>query len=119
MPVKAKVGSWLDKSNGEDVDEAYESSDNEGSSARAAPVDKLTKAAQEPMDDGDSDDEDDGERGVAAAESKREADIDWEEMIPKIRPALEDQSGKRRRAFIDRYLYVDESCEWSLYNLME
>lgn len=105
MPAKAKVGSWLDKSNGEDVDEAYESSGDEGSSTRGKPP------AAEPLDDGDSEDEDE-EEIVAAEESKREAVVDWETVIPRIRPSLEDQSAKRRRAFIDRYLYVDENCEY-------
>jgi hypothetical protein len=102
MTSKAKVGSWLDKANGSGVDEAYESSDDEGSSA----MDKVVQAATKPMDNGDEDDDE----GEAADESRREANVDWEAVVPKIRPALEDQSKRRRRAFIDRYLYVDEKC---------
>lgn len=114
MPAKAKVGSWLDKSNGSGVDEAYESSDDEGSSARVAAA--AAVKTNQPLDDGDSDDEvDEGGDLGRNEETKREVNVDWENVLPKIRPALEDPSSKRRRAFIDKYLYVNESCESARY----
>ena len=115
MPAKAKVGSWLDKSNGSGVDEAYESSDSdeEGSSGAAAGnADKLKDAAKNPIIEDGSEDEAEVDGG--ADETKREVDIDWELGMPKIRPALEDQSKKRRRAFMERYLYVNDTCTYPI-----
>lgn len=115
MPAQAKVGSWLDKSEGYGMDEANESSDEEGSSA---PVkyqlngrQAIANGAASGDDDDGDEDEDEDQAMSDSPESKREANIDWDAVLPKIRPALEEQSQRRRRGFIERYLYVTEECE--------
>ncbi len=56
-----------------------------------------------------SDDDDASEAGGSGV--KREENIEWESVLSKVRQALEDPSDKRRRAFVERYLYVDADCE--------
>lgn len=101
MSSKAKVGTWLAKTDGDDDDDA---SSESGSSASSAEVNGTTamsgSAAVKPFQD-TSDEEDDGDAEVVAVE-----EIDWEVLLPKIRLAVMDPSAKRRRAFVTRYLKV-------------
>ncbi|WRT67086.1 uncharacterized protein IL334_004052 [Kwoniella shivajii] len=96
MPSKVKVGSWLEKNDGADAAEAYES----GSESSSEEQVNGYRA---------HDDEEEEEEPVRDDnQGKREADVDWEAIGPKLRPSLMDRSKKRRRAFIGRYLYVTE-----------
>ncbi|KAL7422316.1 translational activator of GCN4 [Cryptotrichosporon argae] len=87
MAASTKVGSWLGNNGSAAPGEAYES-------------------GSETSEKGDAlRDDDDG-----AAVEGREVDIDWDEVLPLVRPTLSDASAKRRLQFVSRYLYVtDES----------
>ncbi|WWC61174.1 uncharacterized protein I303_103754 [Kwoniella dejecticola CBS 10117] len=100
MSAQSKVGSWLEKNDGTDATEAYDSGSEASDPARPNGV---TAASA----DGDEDDEiDDG--ATSEAMGKREVEVDWEAIIPKLRTSLMDKSKKRRQAFIARYLYVSD-----------
>lgn len=108
MGSKAKVGSWLNKNEGEDVDEANESSDEGSSSGSMNGDDGAVTAAKMNGKVHLSEDEED------EVEQEKEEDIDWEQLLPKLRPAILDTSGKRKVAFISRYLTVTQNCKHSL-----
>ncbi|WWC90100.1 uncharacterized protein L201_005033 [Kwoniella dendrophila CBS 6074] len=99
MSAQSKVGSWLEKNDGADEGEAYESGSE--ASVNGTP----NGATPNHVEDEDDDDEiaDDARDDVIG---KREVNVDWESIGPKLRPSLLDKSKKRRRAFIARYLYV-------------
>ncbi|WVR05268.1 hypothetical protein IAU60_002280 [Kwoniella sp. DSM 27419] len=109
MTSKSKVGSWLEKNDGADAEEAYESSSgSEAGEGRSEPNGASSKSA---IVHEDGDDDVDDEFDVAADEAvqgRREAEVDWEALLPKLRSSLMDKSKKRRQAFISRYLYVSE-----------
>jgi hypothetical protein len=103
MPANDKVGSWLGGAAG-----AADENDSDGSDS--APQHRINGKIPNDRDEDEQDDEDEGVTGAADG-VKREENVDWESILPKVRPALEDPSDKRRRAFIGRYLYVSESCK--------
>ncbi|WWD10197.1 hypothetical protein V865_008331 [Kwoniella europaea PYCC6329] len=95
MSAQTKVGSWLEKNDGTDAGEAYESESEVSADGRPNGA----------VDDDDEVDEDDERIDV---QGKREVEVDWESIGPKLRPSLMDRSKKRRRAFFARYLYVSD-----------
>jgi hypothetical protein len=108
MPANDKVGSWLGDAKGAaDGDESDESD--------SAPVQRSNGQTRRGEDAEDEEDDDEEEEVNGAADGvKREENVEWETVLPKVRPALEDPSDKRRRTFIGRYLYVSESCKLHL-----
>ncbi|WVQ78061.1 hypothetical protein IAT38_000142 [Cryptococcus sp. DSM 104549] len=100
MSSTAKVGSWLEQSN-DDTAEAYES----GSDAGSDVPEGNGKPPAVVEEESESEEEDEEEKVNV---SRREAEVDWESMGSKWRPALMDKSKARRQAFISRYLYVSE-----------
>jgi hypothetical protein len=101
MPAKAKVGSWLERNDSTDINEAYDS----GSGSASGSDDDGEGAVDVTGGGAGSDSEEEQEEKV-----DRNEVIEWEVVLPKIRPALLDLSPKRREAFIARYLQVTESC---------
>lgn len=103
MPAKAKVGSWLEGSSAA-ASEAYESSGSSASSSGSeAGENEVTQTRQTNgfvVNDESSDDEDEG--------SERDEVVDWDVLLPKLRPAMMDRSKKRRAAFVSRYLTVTD-----------
>ncbi|KAL1405501.1 translational activator of GCN4 [Vanrija albida] len=110
MSTKAKVGSWLGKGSAEAKGDANDS-DSEASDITApSEAGDAAPPARQADDDDEDDDDDDGAITPADAEAARELNIDWEVVLPKVRPALLDKSRKRREDFVARFLYVsDES----------
>lgn len=114
--AKDKVGSWLEMNQNAPPAEAYASDSDSGESEAST-----SAAVRQPKANGKSpavaqDDEEDGEEDVYAPpadERGREEDIDWEDVLSRLKLALGDKSKKRRQAFIARYLYVTKTCESS------
>ncbi|WVF72242.1 hypothetical protein IAT40_007054 [Kwoniella sp. CBS 6097] len=106
MSSKVKVGSWLEKNDGTDGGEAYDSASENSESGRPNGNGKLVVPANR-EDDSEEDDEID-EDADEQVQGKRELEVDWEAVGPKLRTGLIDKSKKRRQAFISRYLYVTE-----------
>ena len=102
MRSSAKVGSWLEKSNGTDSAEAYDSSSEASSSGTAKGPAKGDNGIAPDADD--VDDEIDSEDEV-------EVEVDWQELLPRLRPHLMDRSKKRRHAFFTRQLRVTRDCK--------
>lgn len=96
MPAADKVGSWLGQKGAKKGKEAYES-DSEASDITEPEQNAPTPDNDEVVDDDEIVEED---------KDSREANIDWADVLPKIRPALLDPSKKRREQFASRYLYV-------------
>lgn len=108
MPANDKVGSWLGDAKG-----AVDGDESNGSDS--IPVQRSSGQTRRGEDAEDEEDDDEEEEVNGAADGiKREENVDWETVLPKVRPALEDPSDKRRRTFIGRYLYVSESCKLHL-----
>jgi hypothetical protein len=120
MAPKAKVGSWLEKNQDTPSTEAYasdsDSGESEASTSAAVKQTKVSvangKSPANPQDDDEDGDEDD--YAAVADERGREEDIDWEDVLSRLKLALGDKSKKRRQAFIARYLYVAEDCKSGL-----
>ncbi|ODO11508.1 hypothetical protein I350_00288 [Cryptococcus amylolentus CBS 6273] len=93
MSSKAKVGSWLDKSD-EPKSEAYES--------ESESEEQVKKEVE------DYNDNEDDIEPTEDVTGRRETDVDWEALGPRLRTSLLDPSSKRRRAFLSQYLYVSE-----------
>lgn len=118
MASKDKVGSWLGKDGKPSkAKEAYDSDseesditepDTSGSPAKAASSGSSSSSSSDSDSDSDSDSSDSDSDEADAKDGGRERNIDWEAVIPKLRPALLDRSSKRRNAFIARYLYVTD-----------
>lgn len=106
MSSTAKVGSWMGKSSGKTKAEAYES-ESEGSSSAASVVSDVdeTPAAHAEIE---SDEEALDDEIASPDADTRELNIDWEIVLPKVRPALLDRSRKRREQFASRFLYVTD-----------
>lgn len=83
MAPSEKVGSWLSENKSA---EAYDS----GSASEA----ESSK---------------DAVNGNGSKEKREE--VDWSDVLGRIRWAVADKSPKRRQAFIGRNLYVNEDCE--------
>lgn len=121
MAPKAKVGSWLEKNQDAPSAEAYASDSDSGESeaSTSAAVRRPTEAAPNGKSPAIArDDDEDGDDDVYAApadERGREEDIDWEDVLNRLKLALGDKSKKRRQAFIARYLYVTEDCMLLLF----
>ena len=121
MAPKAKVGSWLEKNQEAPAAEAYASDSDSGESEastsaavrqpKASPANGKSPAHVENGDE-EADEYEEGYGGLAD-ERGREEDIDWEDVLSRLKLALGDKSKKRRQAFIARYLYVSEICESS------
>jgi hypothetical protein len=94
MAPSEKVGSWLsDKQQAQESAEAYDS----GSASEAEAEAESSK---------------DAVNGNGNVKEKRE-EVDWSDILGKIRSAVGDKSPKRRQAFIVRNLYVSEDCEYT------
>jgi hypothetical protein len=92
MGSKSKVGSWLDRS------EAYDSgSDSESSASGSVKVEKVNGRAQV----------------IGIQNGEGGVEVDWEAVLPRIRPGITDKSKKRRGEFVARYLTVTPDCELS------
>jgi hypothetical protein len=90
MTATVKVGSWLsENTKAEEAAEAYDSGSGSGS---------------------ESEHEAEPTRKVNGEEIKRE-EVDWTDVLGKIRIAIGDKSPKRRQAFIGRNLYVTDDCK--------
>jgi hypothetical protein len=90
MTATVKVGSWLsENTKAEEAAEAYDSGSGSGS---------------------ESEHEAEPTRKVNGEEIKRE-EVDWTDVLGKIRIAIGDKSPKRRQAFIARNLYVTDDCK--------
>lgn len=121
MAPKAKVGSWLEKNQDAPSAEAYASDSDSGESE--ASTSAAVRRPKEAAANGKSpvaarDDEEEGDEDVYAApadERGREEDIDWENVLSRLKLALGDKSKKRRQAFVARYLYVTEDCKTHHY----
>ena len=93
MTATVKVGSWLsENTKAEEAAEAYDSGSVSDSDAEA--------------EAGGSG----AVRKVNGEEIKRE-EVDWTDVLGKIRIAVSDKSPKRRQEFIGRNLYVTDDCE--------
>ena len=93
MTATVKVGSWLsENTKAEEAAEAYDSGSGSDSDAEA--------------EAGGSG----AVRKVNGEEIKRE-EVDWTDVLGKIRIAVSDKSPKRRQEFMGRNLYVTEDCE--------
>ena len=93
MTATVKVGSWLsENTKAEEAAEAYDSGSGSDSDAEA--------------EAGGSG----AVRKVNGEEIKRE-EVDWTDVLGKIRIAVSDKSPKRRQEFIGRNLYVTDDCE--------
>lgn len=110
MSTKAKVGTWLGKGSAEAKGDANDS-DSEASDI-TAPSD-AGDDVQQPGNAEEDDDDEDGAITPADDEAARELNIDWEVVLPKVRPALLDKSRKRREQFAARFLYVSDECRLS------
>ncbi len=118
MPAKVKVGSWLasngSASGGPGPNEAYESgsssSSDSGSDRGDADDNGVLHAEQKKVYD---DDEGDDEVVEEDNNLERVVNVDWDIVMPQIRPALSDPSRKKREAFATRYLYVTDDCEYT------
>jgi hypothetical protein len=108
MPSKAKVGSWLEKSNGVDASEAYESSEGSASGSEDERDGGTRSAAKEIETRGDFGQADGDEE---EEEYDRHEDVDWDKVIPRLRSAMVDPSQKRRRVFLSRYLNISKDSE--------
>ncbi|BEI84219.1 hypothetical protein CcaverHIS002_0408230 [Cutaneotrichosporon cavernicola] len=115
MAPADKVGSWLDKGKKPSKKEAYDSDSDSDSSAVTEPDVPAKKAASSSSSsssdndsDSDSDSSSDSDSDEVNAKEGRERNIDWDAVMPKVRPALLDRSAKRRDAFIARYFYVTD-----------
>lgn len=113
MAAKDKVGSWLgDKKPCKS--EAYDSDSAESDITEPdAPAKKAASSSSSSSDsdsDSDSDSSSDSDSDEDDAKEGRERNIDWDTVLPKVRPALLDRSAKRRDTFIARYLYVTDEC---------
>lgn len=87
MAPSEKVGSWLSDNK---VSEAYDSgsaSEAESSSGNA------------------------NGNGKSNGTKVEREEVDWSDVLGRIRIAVGDKSPKRRQAFIARNLYVSEDCE--------
>jgi hypothetical protein len=92
MTATVKVGSWLsENTKAEEAAEAYDSGSASGSDSEAEAETGLA-------------------RKVNGEEIKRE-EVDWTDVLGKIRIAIGDKSPKRRQAFIGRNLYVTDDCK--------
>jgi hypothetical protein len=112
MATSAKVGSWLsENTKAEERAEAYESDSGSESEASASAV-KTRKSNGNGELEEDEDKDEVKEEKVKKVE--REA-IDWTDVLGKIKMAVGDKSPKRRQAFITRYLYVTDDCEFTIY----
>ncbi len=96
MPAKEKVGAWLGNASAAD-DEGEHDSDGNDSSAQS---DSPPNGRHNGNGNGD------GDKMV-----KESHEVDWETVLPLVRPALEDPSDVRRRAFVARNLVVRPECE--------
>ena len=104
MPNQAKVGSWLEGRGSAVASEAYESSESGSSNSRSEAGENSKINARPTNRDDDSDEE------AEEKEAERPQGVDWDVMLPKIRPAIMDKSKKRREAFISKYLKVIDDC---------
>lgn len=117
MAPSAKVGSWLEKNQEVQPSEAYASDSDSGESeaSTSAAVRKPNGSApngKQPVPDATDLEDDADEDYVPQADDKgREENIEWEDVLGRLKVALGDKSKKRRQAFIARYLYVTEDCE--------
>lgn len=82
MAPSEKVGSWLTEKQAQESAEAYDS----GSASEA-------------------------ESSKDAVKSEKREEVDWNDVLGRIRLGVADKSPKRRQAFIARNLYVTEDCE--------
>ena len=85
MAPSEKVGSWLSENKSA---EAYDS----GSASEA----ESSKDA------------------VNGNSKEKREEVDWNDVLGRIRLGVADKSPKRRQAFIGRNLYVNEDCESSV-----
>jgi hypothetical protein len=91
MAPSEKVGSWLSDKQAEESAEAYDS----GSASEAESSNgKQTKR-----------------NGNGNEVKEKREEVDWNDVLGRIRLAVGDKSPKRRQAFIARNLYVNEDCE--------
>jgi hypothetical protein len=91
MPAKEKVGAWLGNASAADDDDEYDSDGSDAPNGHR-----------------------NGYDGAESATQVREAqEVDWETVLPLVRPALEDPSDKRRKGFVARYLVVGPECEFA------
>jgi len=88
MAPSEKVGSWLSENKSA---EAYDS----GSASEA----ESSK---------------DAVNGNGNGSKEKREEVDWNDVLGRIRLAVADKSPKRRQAFIGRNLYVNEDCELSV-----
>lgn len=102
MSSKAKVGSWLGDGAGAAKKDANESDSESSAASVVSDIEEPPKANE--VDELDDDDDE----LQTPDESSRELNIDWEVVLPKVRPALLDRSGKRREQFAARFLYVTD-----------
>ena len=97
MSPSANVDRWLDGAASNQPKEAYESDSGAESSTSAQA--RARKSNDAPIGSGPGSDDDGGAK-----------DIDWAEVIGKVRSAVLDQSPKRRQLFFQRYLTVSTTC---------
>ncbi len=110
MPAKAKVGSWLEDSGSAAASEAYESSEagSSGSSSGSEAGDGSSQTGNVNGTKLDRRNVDEDEEDEDEEPDEREEEVDWDALLPKIRPAVMDRSEKRRESFISRYLVVTQ-----------
>lgn len=116
MAPSAKVGSWLEKNKDVQPSEAYASDSDSGESeaSTSAAVRKpngSAKQEQPPVADDDDDDIEEDAYAAQADDKGREENIDWDDVLGRLKLAVGDKSKKRRQAFITRYLYVTTDCK--------
>jgi len=110
MSSKAKVGSWMGKGSAAAKAEAYES-DSDAESSAASVISEIVDSKKLAAAEAEIDDDEDDEEAPTPAAVERELNIDWDVVLPKIRPALLDRSKKRREQFSARFLYVTDEGE--------
>jgi hypothetical protein len=113
MSSKAKVGSWIGKGAANAKGDANESDSDAESSAASSVSDVEDTPVKKTAAVHDDDDDEDEDEVPTPEVAERELNIDWEVVLPKVRPSLLDRSRKRREQFAARFLYVTDEGEWS------
>lgn len=113
MAPSVKVGNWLQdpaKNGNGASNEAYESgsgseSESEASTSAVTRGVRRAGAAVEAAGAGTEEEQED------AKEVKVQEEIDWNDVLGRLKRAVGDPSQKRRQAFIGKYLSVTSDCE--------
>jgi len=95
MAPSEKVGSWL--SDTKATEEAYDSGSGSGSEAEGQAEGSNTNG--------------NGRKINGSGPKVVREEVDWNDVLGRIRIAIGDKSPKRRQAFIARNLYVSNDCK--------